>query len=215
MKTKCSCIIFSTVMLLCCQYTIHGQINPPIYNQNNTQIDTSSNEGDSIIQKNGFFSLFKGKPGRAALYSLIIPGGGQVYNKKWWKVPLALGVDGGLTYVLISNRNSYKTSQAAYIEALAQDPVPPQVNTLKEQRNFYRKWSEYAWIWLIAGHLFTVVDAYVDRHLIDFDVSQDISSNLMPSYQMVTPLNIGLKININKKSVSVPNQEILSNGIDK
>jgi hypothetical protein len=57
--------------------------------------DTSFNEADTIINKGGFFSIFKGKPGKAALYSLIIPGGGQIYNKKWWKVPLALGIDVG------------------------------------------------------------------------------------------------------------------------
>lgn len=138
--------------------------------------DTGYNESDTIINKNGFFSLFKGKPGKAALYSLIIPSGGQIYNKKWWKVPLALGIDGGLAYVLITNRKSYKESQNEYVAALNKQPVPSNLGLLKQQRDYYRKWSEYAWIWIIAGHLLTVVDAYVDRHLMDFDISSDLTS---------------------------------------
>jgi len=173
--------------------------------QNVSQPDTTSNEGDTIINKNGFFSLFKGKPGKAALFSLIIPSGGQIYNKKWWKVPLALGIDGGLTYTLISNRKNYSLAQSEYEFALSQ-PGQPNVSAIRQKRDFYRKWSEYSWIWLIAGHLLTVVDAYVDRHLMDFDVSNDltISHGL---YDLGLPLyaKAGLKINLWSIQTPKPN----------
>jgi hypothetical protein len=175
-------------------------------------IDTTTNENDTIINKNGFFSLFKGKPGRAAFYSLVIPSGGQIYNKRWWKVPLALGIDGGLTYVLINNRKLYGEAQDLYEIAL--NDKDPLASRYKDQRDYYRKWSEYAWVWLIGGHLLTVIDAYVDRHLMDFDVSPDLT--LSQNYGLDSQSNIafsvhaGVKINLTPKVQKTPNQLLLS-----
>ncbi len=167
-------------------------------------IDTSAlNENDTLVNKAGFWSLFKGKPGKAALLSLVIPSGGQIYNKKWWKVPLALGIDGGLTYTLIYNRNQYRQSEKKYLQLLAQGN--PLSSRYRQQRDYYRKWSEYSYLWLIAGHLITVVDAFVDRHLMDFDISPDLS--FMPYYPTMenkeVVIQAGLKINLNKSNKSI------------
>jgi hypothetical protein len=166
-------------------------------------LDTSSNEADTIINKNGFFSIFKGKPGKAALYGLLIPSGGQIYNKKWWKVPLALGVDGALTYVLIDNRQKYRKAQDLYLMALDTMIKPnllaPRASQLREQRNYFRKWSEYAWIWLVGGHLLTVVDAYVDRQLMDFDVSPDLSWEHNPDSGTSIVLQTHVRVSLNAK----------------
>ncbi len=132
------------------------------------------NEADTIIQKNGFLTLFEGKPGRAALYGLLIPSGGQLYNRKWWKVPLALAIDGGLAYFLVSNTSNYRSAQSEY-ELILAGTITGDANRTKARRDFYRKWREYSWVYLIAGHLLTVADAYVDRHLMHFDVSPDLS----------------------------------------
>ncbi len=160
-------------MLICWSEMTYSQILTPL-NQGELASDTTVNEADTIISKGGFLTLFEGKPGRAALYGLIIPSGGQIYNRKWWKVPLALSIDAGLTYVLVTNRSNYKRAQAEYTAALA-NPLQEDLGRLREVRNFYRKWSEYSWIWLIGGHMITVLDAYVDRHLMDFDISEDIT----------------------------------------
>ncbi len=174
-------------------------------------IDTSSiNENDTIINKGGFWSLFKGKPGKAALLSLIIPSGGQIYNKKWWKVPLALGIDGALTYTVIYNRQQYKKSDKIYLQLL--DAGDPLSTRYRQQRDYYRKWSEYSYIWLIGGHLITVVDAFVDRHLMEFDISPDLS--VIPSYteydNKELVIQAGIKINLNKsnKVVKPESQQI-------
>lgn len=175
-------------------------------------IDTSNSENDTIINKNGFFSLFKGKPGKAAFYSLVIPSGGQVYNRRWWKVPIALGIDGGLTYVLIHNRSQYREAQELYETALVE--MDPLASRYKEARDYYRKWSEYAWVWLVAGHLMTVIDAYVDRHLMDFDISPDLSIAPVPGFgeQNISTLhvNAGIKVNFSKKSTKSPNPLLIS-----
>ncbi len=193
------------VIFFCCSEVTYSQIIAPAIQNDITQ-DTAVNEADTIISKGGFLTLFEGKPGRAALYGLLIPSGGQIYNKKWWKVPLALSIDAGLTYVLVTNRSNYKRAQAEYTAALA-NPVQEDLGRLREVRNFYRKWSEYSWIWLIGGHMITVLDAYVDRHLMDFDISEDIT--IEPVFERNTGLTqyagVGVFIPIqkNKKQITL------------
>ena len=203
--------IFTAALILLSCNNIQAQFNTntdPFGNP--IIIDTSAlNENDTIINKNSFFSLFKGKPGKAALYSLIIPSGGQIYNKKWWKVPIALGIDGGLTYVLIYNRKQYKQSEKIYLELLEDNN--PLSSRYKQQRDYYRKWSEYSWLWLIGGHLITVVDAFVDRHLMDFDISPDISVNQdYQPFNTTFVINAGIRINLNKQTKQVPNPIVIS-----
>jgi len=170
-----------------------------IYDPNSQfNIPDSIAENDTIINKNAFFSLFKGKPGRAAFYSLVIPSGGQVYNRKWWKVPIALGIDGALIYNVVYQNKQYRFYQDAYLTAL--DNKDPNANILKADRDAFRKSKEYSWVYLVVGHLFTVIDAYVDRHLIEFDISDDISYS--PYQQKNYPSSsfqakISIKFNIN------------------
>jgi hypothetical protein len=148
--------------------------------------DTSFNEADTIINK-------------AALYSLIIPGGGQIYNKKWWKVPLAVGIDVGTTSWLIYTRSNYKSSQVAYEKAISENTP---TSRLKQQRDFYRKQSEYAWIVVLVGHIVTVADAYVDRHMMTFDVSDDLTMQRSYQYPIENQsvLKAGFVFNLNNLS---------------
>jgi len=140
---------------------------------NETQQDSLTAE-DSVIVKNAFFKLFKGKPGRSALYSLVIPGGGQLYNKKYWKVPIAWGIDGALGYYLWSQNSQYNFYNDRYQNALATGDTQA-ANVNREQRNIFRRSREFAWMYMVLGHLLVSMDAYVDRHLLEFDISPDIS----------------------------------------
>jgi hypothetical protein len=143
----------------------------------NTLQDTSA--VDTSAKINTFKTIFKGKPGRAALYSLLLPGGGQIYNKKWLKVPMAWGVDGFFLFTLVKRKkeyNNYKT----ILEKYASDPTYKDATYSKDQARNFRTAArgnvEYAWVYLALGHIVTVFDAYVDRHLKDFDVSNDLTN---------------------------------------
>jgi hypothetical protein len=146
-----------------------GQNNPPIALSDSTKKDTN--------KVNTFKTLFKGKPGKAALYGLILPGGGQLYNKRWWKAPLAWGIDGWFTYELIRKKRQYNDFNKI-LENYASDPSYKHPEYTKAQAINFRTATrgnvEYAWVYLTLGHLFTVFEAYVDRHLMDFDVSNDL-----------------------------------------
>jgi hypothetical protein len=144
----------------------------------NTLRDTSATD-TTRAKINTFKTIFKGKPGRAALYSLLVPGGGQIYNKKWFKVPIAWGVDGFLLYTLIKRKNEYNNYKSI-LEKYASDPTYKDATYSKDQARNFRTAArgnvEYAWVYLALGHIVTVFDAYVDRHLKDFDVSNDLTN---------------------------------------
>jgi hypothetical protein len=167
-----------TITVIIVQFFFVNQVNcqvDVIYNPGTSLIEPDSlDENDTIIIKNGFISLFEGKPGRAALYGLLIPGGGQMYNKKYWKIPLAIAIDGGLVYNIYFQNQQYRKYQDAYILALQRGEPSTSINNLREQRNFFRKWREYSWVFFFAGHMFTALDAYVDRHLLEFDIKEDV-----------------------------------------
>lgn len=153
--------------------------------QNTFAIQTDTLGNDSIVS-NGFFELFKGKPGRAALYGLVIPGGGQVYNHRWWKVPIAIGIDATTIYFTITNTRKLNQSQANYENAVAtNDPLKSRFLAIRNNDRRNKEWSVF---WLVAGHLFTVMDAFVDRHLMGFDISDDISyqSSAIPVMPLVS-----------------------------
>ena len=69
--------------------------------------DTSKVGKTKENKRNTFLTIFEGNPGRAALYSLVIPGAGQAYNKKWFKIPLALTIDGAAGYWVYYTRKEY------------------------------------------------------------------------------------------------------------
>lgn len=140
--------------------------------------DTLSQK-DSVIVKNAFLKIFTGKPGRAALYSLVLPGGGQLYNRKYWKAPIAWAIDGALIYNVVYQNIEFRDYQDKYILALQTGDA--NVLVYKANRDKFRKASEYSYLYLLVGHVLTIMDAYVDRHLMEFDISPDLTFNQFSS----------------------------------
>lgn len=131
---------------------------------------------DSIV---GFFSLFKGEPGKAALYSLIVPGGGQIYNRRWWKVPLAIGADATAISIAIYWNRQYNNYSDAYIRFLAGEinnvGGVTNISTMQTNRDRLRQYRDYSWFAVGIVHIVTVVEAFVDRHLLEFDMNEDLT----------------------------------------
>jgi hypothetical protein len=141
---------------------------------------------DSVetIDRTSFFDIFYGNPGRAALYSLVIPAGGQIYNRRWWKVPMVWGLHGSAIYLIHTNGSRAREFKGIWEDLLMdkRDNIygitdPNQARNIRQ--NFQRN-TEYSWAFLIIAHLVTVFDAFVDRHLIEFDVSDDLSIRIIP-----------------------------------
>lgn len=127
-------------------------------------------------------------PKKALYMSLILPGSGQAYNRKWWKIPIVYGALGGLTWLEINNANAFRTLKYNYKALVDEDPltvVEPEfqgrdAQTLKSARDVARKNLEQSSLLLGLGYLLSVSDAFVDAHLATFDVSEDLSLKICP-----------------------------------
>ena len=119
--------------------------------------------------------------------SAILPGAGQVYNKKWWKVPIIYGGFAGLGYAIIFNQGEYDLYRNAYLKRLDDnsstvdefDGVYSDANLI-ELQDYYRKNRDLSIIGGVLLYVMNIIDANVDAHLFNFDVSEDLSLNIAP-----------------------------------
>ena len=125
-------------------------------------------------------------PARAAFYSAVVPGLGQAYNKKYWKIPVIYAAMGGGIYFYIRNdklhtryRNAYKRRQAGYTDDEFQATLTD--DGLIEAQKFYSKNKELSLLVTGIFYILNIVDANVDAHLMQFNVNNKLS--LKPNLQ--------------------------------
>lgn len=150
---------------------------------------TSQAEKDSIDKKH------RDNYRRATLYSTILPGAGQVYNKKYWKVPIVYAAIGIPAYAYFYNKSWYEKSQYALVVtingstgdslAAVAPPLKPFVltgdqNGIITNRDNFRKNQDYAALFFLLFYALNIVDATVDAHLKDFNVTSDLSFHVKP-----------------------------------
>ncbi len=130
-------------------------------------------------------------PKKAVLLSAALPGAGQVYNKRWWKLPIVYGAYGGLTYAIIFNTQQFNRLQTAYLLALDGEEHeftgtsidnPTALRTLRDQ---YDRTRQLSYIGLFFAYVLTGVDAFVDAHLRRFDINDDLSLRLEPKLDLM------------------------------
>jgi Family of unknown function (DUF5683) len=183
----------------------------------------ANNDSIGVIRtKSGFFHRFFVKkypnPRAAALLSFVFPGAGQVYNKKWWKLPIVYGALGGMTWLALDNNNTYKALRNNYKWVVDGDDntnptEQPYVNMsasqLKTYRDQFRGFTEKSFLFLGITYLLQVTDAFVDAHLATFDVSDDLSLRVVPDIQsggggFGASFGIGIKLGFGNASKSAP-----------
>ncbi len=138
-------------------------------------------------------------PAKATWLALIIPGGGQIYNRKFWKLPIFYGGFAGCAYALTWNGKMYKDYSNAYKDAVNQkwdsnsilDLLPPGylnrvsksqlTETLRKRKDTFRRYRDMSIFAFIGVYLLSVVDAYVDAELSNFDISPDLSMRVEPA----------------------------------
>lgn len=126
-------------------------------------------------------------PRKALLYSAVLPGMGQVYNKKYWKLPIVYGGFYLLTRVAFAYNDLYNESKLELYSVL-RDPsyLPPSGYTedqLRSVTEFYRRQRDFFLILNGMWYLLQLVDAHVDAHLRDFDLNPQLKVSLEPSLQ--------------------------------
>lgn len=154
---------------------------------------------DSIFR----FNVKVPVPKRAGLFSALLPGLGQVYNKQYWKLGVVVAATGAVTGFMIFNTRKYNTYQEAYLGRIDTDPATTdtftnyQTSDLDLLRKTYRKYVEYT---VIAGticYLVNILDAFTSAHLKTFDMSKNISMKASPFFD--NRKQFGIKISIAKK----------------
>jgi len=156
---------------------------------------------DSIIAKADTISIVSAKkphsPKKASIMSIALPGLGQVYNGKWWKVPIIYAGFGGLTYMAVTNHLDMERYRQAYLNRVDDDPSTVDEfagkysdANLKELKTTNQRNRDLSFILMGILYILNVVDASVDGHLKDFDVSDDLSLRIRPLMQQAAPNQI-------------------------
>lgn len=134
-------------------------------------------------------SLMIHSPKKAALYSGILPGLGQAYNKKYWKIPIVYAGLGITAYSIWFNNTYFNELQDAYVIRTDGDPstvdeyanILPLESQILQYAQFYKKNLDISVLIMAGVWLLNVVDAVVDAHLYNFDISDELSMSVLPS----------------------------------
>jgi hypothetical protein len=131
-------------------------------------------------------------PGRATIYSVLLPGLGQIYNGELFKVPIYWGGLLVSTHLLVNFNTNYKRFKRIHNEATSPDPAikdnsPIDGETAKWYRDVYRRYRDYSIVATVAVYLLQVLDANVFAYMHDFEVTDDISMNVEPA--LISPYN--------------------------
>ena len=146
------------------------------------------------------WSTWKPDPKRALWLALVIPGGGQIYNRKYWKLPLVYGGFVGCLYAMSWNNSQYKDYSQAFLDLSDKDPATASYNKFlhlgvqitddnkqryldifQKRRDKYRRWRDLSFFVLCGVYALSVIDAYVDAELSVFDISKDLSLKVEPT----------------------------------
>ena len=146
------------------------------------------------------WSTWRPDPQKALWLALVIPGGGQIYNRKYWKLPLVYGGFMGCIYAMTWNNMMYHDYQQAYLDIMDNDPNTASYNKFlhlgrtidssneerykklfKSRKDRYRRWRDLSFFVMVGVYVVSVIDAYVDAELSDFDISKDLSLKVRPT----------------------------------
>ncbi len=198
-------VLLSVAVLFPC-FEASGQESPDsvaVKTLSDTTIIAPSPESDIILLSDtvvlaGTYPLdsayMKHSPAKAAIMSAVLPGLGQIYNGKYWKVPVVYAAIGISVYCLVTWQNKYQQYRRAYIDMKDGDPYTnyqetlnfgPNVNvegTITSGKDVYRRYRDWSIIAVVLSYGLNIIDANVDAHLLDFNVDDDLSLNIGPCF---------------------------------
>ena len=156
-------------------------------------------------------------PKKATIFSAVIPGLGQAYNKKYWKIPVIYAGIGTVYYFISTNRTVYLEANEAYnyVSNGSEYPIDNDMVTkfndgiysqsdLLQIRDYYRRSLELSWIVMGAWYVLNIIDANVDANFFDYDIDDDLSVNLSPVIETkylqnslnLPPSQVGIRLSL-------------------
>ncbi len=139
-------------------------------------------------------------PKKALWLAVVLPGAGQIYNRKYWKLPIIYGGFVGSIYAMRWNNQMYRDYSQAYLDIVDNDPSTQSYNQFlhlgmqvtdsnaktfeelfRKRKDYYRRYRDLSFFVLIGVYAISIIDAYVDASLSDFDISDDLSLRITPA----------------------------------
>lgn len=167
------------------------------------QMGVTTNEksviADTLVVTKFTTNQWMPDPKKALWMAIAFPGGGQIYNRKYWKLPIFYGGFLGCFYAYSWNNTMYRDYAQAYIDIMDDDEhtnsftnfLPPNYdykanesrlqNLFRRKKDFYRRYRDLSLFCFIGVYLLSIVDAYVDAELSSFDISKDLSMKVRPA----------------------------------
>ena len=162
--------------------------------------DTISLEAAGKKKQKRDWATWKPNPKRAMWLALAIPGAGQIYNHKYWKLPIVYGGFVGCAYAMRWNNQMYHDYSQAYLDLMDDDPRTESYNQFmhlgaeinagnitryqelfRKRKDRFRRWRDMSFFVMVGVYALSVVDAYVDASLSEFDISDDLSLHVTPA----------------------------------
>jgi hypothetical protein len=202
MQKNLTVIIF---MLALTSFSVMAQEVPVVINKDTTQLRVPEDVKIKQVNKDSLNNLHS--PRKAAIRSAIIPGWGQIYNKKYWKLPIVYGALGTTAGVFIFNLKTYKDLRFAYAAQykaslpasqgrdstdyfkIKSEYLPISQESLRFNRDQFRRNIDYTVLVFVALWGLNVMDATVDAHLKSFNVSPDLSLKIKPGHSEMANTN--------------------------
>jgi hypothetical protein len=216
-------LIFTLILLVnLCATTAQGQKpNAPATVVLPDSLRASAPDSGMVMAKHRnavgrFFTKGYPNPRLAALFG-VIPGGGQIYNKKWWKLPIVYGAMGGMLWWQQDNLKEYRRLKYNYRLLVDGNPDTNPTESpynridaasMKTYRDQFYKFTELTTLGLGLTYLLSITDAFVDAHLSRFDTSDDLGFRFEPGIQDAAgfgpSLGLSLKIRLDGKQAAKP-----------
>ena len=146
------------------------------------------------------WDTWRPNPKRALWLAIVLPGAGQVYNRKYWKLPLIYGGFVGCIYALQWNNTMFKDYSQAYLDIMDSDPSTESYNQFlhlgtkitssnikqyqdifRRRKDRYRRWRDLSFFCMLGVYALSIIDAYVDASLSEFDISDKLSLRIEPT----------------------------------
>lgn len=159
-------------------------------------------KADTTIKKSKRnWETWRPNPKRAMWLAMVIPGAGQIYNRKFWKLPIIYGGFVGCAYAMRWNNMMYRDYSQAYLDIMDNDPLTQSYNQFlhlgstitsdnitrwqeifRKRKDRYRRWRDLSFFTMLGVYAISVIDAYVDASLSEFDISPDLSLHVTPAF---------------------------------
>ena len=224
---KFKILVAATIFIFC---SLNAKGQEPVDSTNYskyTEIDADSNsitdikpevilisdpaELEKIFPIDSMMILSDHSPAKAAILSAVVPGLGQIYNRKYWKLPIVYAAVGTSIWVFIRWQNEYERYRRAYIDIKDGDPytnyqetmgfpsyISPEVKLqyITKRKDMLRGWRDWSIVAVVAAFALNIIDANVDAHLIDFNLDDNISLNIRPCFleNSINSQKIGLSL---------------------